>query len=515
MRAYSQKIVLYWLCYMAHDIVLGLDLGTSSCKACAVDLTGLLLGRESSEYDTITPHHSWAEQKPDDWLKALVSSVRTLLKRPELNGLRVSAVSLSSAAHIAVLVDEEMTPLMNAILWYDQRSREEVRELLETTGDAIFHITKNAVSPTWTLPQLLWIRRHRAGDWSKTRSILLSKDYAAFFLTGRCVTDPATALSSMLYDPEAGNWSEYLLEIAGLDTEQLPEVISCTSAAGTVRREASADLGIPEGIPVFTGTLDSAAETYCAGALNPGDTLLRVATAGGIHVVLGSPKPHRKLITYPHAVQPFWYSQAGTNSCTSAIQWGSRLCGCSKETGIDSMEALASSIEPGSEGLFFHPYLSGERCPYWDGSLRASFTGASFRHTRAHFARAVYEGAAYSLLDAFSVIDELGAADENLTAVGGGVNSPLLMRILSDVFGKEITALPYADSAYGAALLGLHGIGGTAVLREPVQYADQRSEVFRPEIDRVTRYAEGFRIYRQIQRQLEPVYRSRTTEKHA
>ncbi len=486
--------------------LLGIDLGTSSCKVCAVDASGRRLGARSAGYPTLTPRAGWAEQDPQHWVPAVTGATRRLLSESPVPPDRVGGISLSSAAHIPVLLDAGGNPLRNAILWYDQRSLSEVEELKSQRGEEIFRVSHNSVSPTWTLPQLLWVRRQEPEVWSRVRRVALSKDYLSKWLTGRWTTDPATALSSLLFDAHAGGWSGPLLEPLGLTAEVLPRVRPSTAQVGSLAAAAAEDLGIPAGVPVVNGTLDSAAETYGAGVVRPGDCLLRLATAGGIHLVLEEPHPHPGLITYPHPVAPLWYSQAGTNSCTSALQWVFRSVGAGRPGTFQEWDAAVETVPQGAEGLFFHPYLSGERCPYWDGRLRASFTGATFGHHPEHFVRAAYEGTAFSLRDALGVLDDLGGPRGTITVVGGGTAGKLWTRIVCDVLGKPLQVSRVTDSAYGAALLGLVGIGLFSDVSQALAGSRQELEIVSPDPERARGYTAHFQRYREIQQQLQPVY---------
>ena len=242
------------------------------------------------------------------------------------------------------------------------------------------------------------------------------------------------------------------------------------------------------------------------GWFDAGDCLLRLATAGGIHLVLEAPHPHPGLITYPHPVSPLWYSQAGTNSCTSALHWVFRTVGSSRPGTFQEWDASVEAVPQGAEGLFFHPYLSGERCPYWDGRLRASFTGATFSHRPEHFVRAAYEGTAFSLRDALGVLDDLGGRRGTITVVGGGTAGRLWTRIVCDVLGKTLQVSRVTDSAYGAALLGLVGIGLYSDVSQPLAGSRQELEVVSPDPERARGYTAFFDRYREIQQKLQPVY---------
>jgi xylulokinase len=261
------------------------------------------------------------------------------------------------------------------------------------------------------------------------------------------------------------------------------------------------------GTPVVNGTLDSAAETYGAGVASPGKALLRLASAGGIHLVLDGVRPHPRLITYPHPIEPLWFSQAGTSTCATAVQWAMRTFSFGQPATFEAWDRAAAAIRPGSEGLMFHPYLAGERCPHWDNRLRASFVGAALRHTSAHFARAVYEGTALSIRDAMGVLDELGAAIGDLTVVGGGAESDLWVRIVCDCLGRPLKIAAQTDSSYGAALLGMVGVGLFGSPEDALESGVKTTRQIEPDAANGRLYDELFERYRDIHDRLAPAYR--------
>ena len=486
--------------------VLGMDLGTGGCKVCAVGQDGRLAGSGAAAYPTYTPEPGWAEQNPDDWMPAISGATAELLDETGIRGEEVAGVALSSASHIAVLLDRQGRPTRNAILWSDQRSREEVEALEAASGDEIFARTSNPVSTTWTLPHLAWIQRHDPEAWGRTERILLSKDFLAYQLAGCLTTDPATALSSLLYDASEERWSESLCELVNLTPDMLGKVHPATAVVGSLTREAATTLGLRADTPVINGTLDNASETFGAGVASPGRALLRLASAGGIHVVFDRVHPHPRLITYPHPVEPLWFSQAGTSTCATSVTWAIQTFTSNGDVSFGDWDKEAAKISAGSEGLFFHPYLSGERCPHWDPSLRASFVGASLRHETGHFARAVYEGTALSIRDAMGVLEEVGHSPTDLTAVGGGTESELWLRIVCDCLGKPLKIAANADSSYGAALLGLVGLG---FFKDPQDVLDNLSgshRVIHPDEGNRAIYDGLFEKYRDIHARLAPVY---------
>ena len=487
-------------------MVLGVDLGTGGCKACAVRRDGRVAGAASADYETLTPQAGWAEQAPDDWLEAVADATGRLLQETSIRGRDVAGLAVSCAAHIAVLTDGHGQPVRNALLWSDQRSQREAEELEEAAGDHIFARTGNRVSTTWTLPHLAWIARNDPDAWRRTERIMLSKDYLVYRLTGSRTTDPATALSALLYDAVHGCWSDSLCELVGITPDALCEVLPATAVVGHLTDEAAGRLGLVSGTPVINGTLDSAAETYGAGVATPGQALLRLATAGGVHLVHDRMRSHSHLITYPHPLAPLWFSQAGTSSCASSVKWAIDAFTRGQGTSFEQWDREAAAVPPGSEGLVYHPYLAGERCPHWDNTLRASFVGASLRHTSAHFARAVYEGTALSIRDALGVLEEVAPAPTVLTTVGGGARSELWLRIVCDCLGSPLRVARHADSSYGAAVLGLVGLGYFENLEEALKNLRGSEAEMEPDAQNHCLYSELFEKYRQIHAQLAPVY---------
>lgn len=490
-------------------LAMSIDLGTSSCKVCVLDMRGRVVAAESSGYPTYSPHSGWAEQNPEDWLEAVSESVKKARIRIEREGIpfEVLSITLTSAAHIAVLLDDSGLPLRRALLWSDQRSRAEADRLRESRGDFIFGCGFNNVSTSWTLPHLVWIRDQDPSNWEKAKRICLSKDFILHRLTGEWKTDPATAVSAMLCDAGAGAWSMELCSLASIESSMLPEIVPADSIGGYVTPAAAERFGLTAGIPVVVGTLDSATETYGAGAAAAGDLVIRIGTAGGIHLVKADPSPDPRLLTYPFPSGGLWYSQAGTNSAGSAISWAVAAAGGGRTSAdFDSFSRVAASAPAGCDGLLFHPYLSGERTPYWNPSLRGTFSGVSFRHGREHFARAVLEGVAFSLCDAFQAI--AGSLEDKriVRVVGGGCADGLLMEILSSALGRELLPLRGIDSSYGGALFGLRREGrGSGTPEIP----SSGRPIVLPRPDLASAYGEAFSNYKRISSHLSSLYEGR------
>ena len=485
--------------------VLGVDLGTSECKVCLVTEAGEVMRAARAGYATRAPRPLWAEQDPGDWAPAATAATRRLLAETGIAARSVVGIALTSAAHIGVLLDAHGSPVRPAMLWNDQRSSREAAELEREHGEEILRRTYQAVSTTWTLPHLCWVRRNDPDAWARTRRVALSKDFLVEWLVGSPATDPATALSSQLYDASVGRWSPELCAMAGVSPEMLPPVRPARDRIGGLTAEAAERLGLPPGTPVVVGTLDSATELFAAGAVAEGQCLVRLATAGGVQVVIRGPRPNRKLITYPHVVEPLWYCQAGTNACVTSVRWGARLVTGEADVPFAAWDAWAAAAPVGAGGLLFHPYLVGERAPQWDPELRASFVGASLDHGRGHFARAIYEGTAYSIRHAMSVLPGIESSSGALAVVGGGTQSAVWVQILADVLGRPLVVAEGVDSAYGAGLLGLAGLG-LSDGRAGAEATAARWRSIAPQPEGTAAYADRYPAYVRVAEALAPLY---------
>jgi xylulokinase len=485
--------------------VLGVDLGTSECKVCLVTEVGQVVRVARAGYVTHAPRPLWAEQDPREWAPAATAATRRLLAETGTAARSVVGMALTSAAHIGVLLDAHGSPVRRSMLWNDQRSSREAAELEREHGEDILRRTYQAVSPTWTLPHLCWVRRNDPDAWARTRRVVLSKDFLAEWLVGSAATDPATALSSQLYDATAGRWSAELCAMAGVTPGMLPPVHPARERIGGLTAEAADRLGLLPGTPVVVGTLDSATELFAAGALAAGQCLVRLATAGGVQLVIHEPRPNRKLLTYPHVVEPLWYCQAGTNACATSVRWGARLVTGEADVPFAAWDAWAAETPAGAGGLVFHPYLVGERAPQWDPELRASFVGASLDHGRGHFARAIYEGTAYSIRHAMSVLPGIESSRDALAVVGGGTQSAVWVQILADVLGRPLVVAEGVDSAYGAGLLGLAGLG-LSDGRAGAAATAARWRSIAPQPEGTAAYADRYPAYVRVAEALAPLY---------
>ena len=480
----------------ADSCYLGIDVGSSGVKAMLVRSDGRPLGVASAGYGTSYPHPGHVEQNQDDWYTAACVAVKDVLGKVGVAPGEVGGIGLSGTSHVPSMLDEHFRLVRRGILWNDIRSEAQVRRLAEQAGALIEARTGNSVNCTWSLAQLAWVREHEPEAFRRTRHVLFSKDYLAYRLTGELAADHSSAVSSLLVDAHSLDWDRELLDLAGLSPAMMPPIHPSTDVIGELTPAAAFDLGLPPRVPVAIGMLDSAAELIGVGATEPSVAVIRLGTAGGVMTLRPGPKWRKGCMLYPHPVRPQWYYQAGTNAATISLQWVMNLLGMTPEAGYVELDALVAQAPPGAEGLLFHPYLLGERAPYWSSRIRGGFSGATIDHGRPAFLRAAQEGVAYSLRDCTSLLDWAGVADMRLC--GGGAKSASWSRIIADVLGLPVHRMEQQDaSALGAALVAIAGCTQTD-LRSLAQAALTASVRIEPDPANRDVYDSGYRKYRAL-----------------
>ena len=487
---------------MKKDLLLGIDFGTGGCKVTVIDPSGAVIESASGEYPTSHPKPAWAEQNPADWYRVMCSVLKKIKHRR-----RITALALDSYTHGAVLLDRRLEVVRPTIIWTDQRSVKECQLLKQDHFDLIFKTAYQAPTPTWTLPQMLWLKNNEPRALKQTRHILFVKDYVRFLLTGEMACDSVESQGTLFWDMKRGVWSEALCDLAGIPLKQLPRIGKPTDLAGTITRRAAADTGLPEGTPVVMGASDSAIEDYAAGAIEPGQCVLKLATAGNVNVMTSKAHPHRETLTYSHVVPGMWYTVTATNSAAVCQRWYRDMF-CAPGTHYDELDRAAAQSQPGSNGVFFHPYLQGERSPYWDANLRGSFTGLSMANTRGDIARALLEGVAFSLRDCYRTIEKMKLSVNEFLLIGGGAKSALWSGIVCDLFNAPVKCPSCCDASFGSALLAGVGTGVFADEAAAVRQCLRFDRELRPDPERAAFYNTRFTHYRALHDALAPCYAS-------
>lgn len=427
--------------------VLGVDFGGGASKATLLDRNGAVVATATAEYPTFYGEGGKAEQNPQDWYEAACKNIRTVLQG--VNANKVKCVCFDAATHTAVLMDENGAPVCNSVYWTDTRSVKEKAYLSENFGAEIFEKCKHNVDTIWTLPEILFVKNSFSELYKKVKKVTFAKDYVRGKFTGDFVTDYIEAQGSMLFDFDKKIWDEHLLSFVGLKKENMPKIVNPLERVGQVRVEAAKDSGLAVGTPVICGGTDTVMEVFAAGGVKEGDMTLKLATAGRICVVSNRYYADKNIINYSHLKDKLYYPGSGTKSCAASLRWFRDTFGGN----FEEFSEMAEAIPVGAEGLIFHPYLMGELTPYANPMLRGSFIGVSAGHTKAHFARAVMEGVAMSLLDCKKYLQEKGVKiGSSAYVIGGGAKSKVWRQIVADVLNLTLVQTANNDSSFGSAM---------------------------------------------------------------
>ena len=483
--------------------LLGIDFGGGASKATLLSEKGEICATATYEYPTNYPCPGYAEQDPEDWVKATCTNIKSVLEKSGVSPESIAAISLDAATHTAVIMDKDFNIIRPAIYWTDTRSKAEVQYLRENYSDIIDKQVLHKADTIWSLPELMWIKNNEPENWSKVNKILFAKDYVRHRLTGDYVTDYIEAEGSMMFDINTMKWSEELCGILDISTDMMPEIVSPSDIAGSITKDASILTGLPEGTPVLCGTTDTVMEVFASGAVAKGQMTLKLATAGRICVITDKAYPDINLINYSHIVPGLFYPGTATKSCAASYRWF-------RDTFGEDYEALnekAASVPIGSEGMVFHPYLNGELTPYANPNLCADFVGVRASHTKAHFTRAVLEGVTMSMLDCKTALDKLNIPhDDCAVIIGGGSKSPLWRQMIADALNIKLVVMKHADSSFGSAMLA--GIA-TGIFESPAQAVEMCNTVVSetvPNAENTEKYAQLFKKYKAVQKALEPIY---------
>ncbi len=446
-----------------NQALLGIDLGTSSVKALLLSIdTGKTIADAAVAYSLHTPHPGWAEQNPADWLNSTIHCVQVVMDKAGLKASNVIAISFSGQMHGLICVDNSFNVIRPAIIWADQRSEAQCEHIKGMVArDFLINEIGNPVVTGFMLPSWLWLCEHEPETAKRTHKLLLPKDYLRYCFTEEVWTDPSDASGTLMLNYLQRNWSESVLDRFSIPRSLLPEITDSTALTGALKHEMAEALGLLPGTPVICGGSDQACQAVGQGAVRPNDVTCTIGTGGQVLAVCDQPVPdnNQRVHLFCHAVPHTWHYEAATLSAGLSLNW-LRETVCPHQTYAE-MADEASTVSPGCEGLFFHPYLLGERTPLMDPSARASFTGLSLRHGKQHLIRAVMEGVIMSLKQGSDILEGLGVFSEQIILSGGGTRHPLWIQLVADIFNKQVIVSKTAESsAKGAAILA--GVGSGA-----------------------------------------------------
>lgn len=490
---------MYWM---------GVDVGTGGTRALLIDSAGREIAAVTAPHEDIRMEHPlWAEQRPENWAEAAVLAIRGVLSGAGASGRDVRGIGLSGQMHGLVMLDEDGVVIRPSLIWCDQRSQPQVDYINEKLGkEKVLESIANPVLTGFTLPKLIWVRDHEPHHFERMRRILLPKDYLRYRLTGEFATEVSDASGTALLDVVHRRWSFEMMDGLGLDRAILPVLHESTDITGTISGEAAEITGLNAGTPVVGGGGDQAASAVGNGIVEPGVVSCTLGTSGVVfaHTENAAWDPQGRVHTFCHAVREKWHVMGVTQGAGLSLQWFRNQL--APGTTYDALMAEAATAPAGSQGLFWLPYLMGERTPHLDAKARGGWIGLTAKHTRADLIRAVIEGVAYSQKDCLEIIEQLGIPVDTVRASGGGARSPLWRQILADVFNRRVATLATQEgSAYGAALLAMTGTGEFASVSEACAATIREAESIVPRAVESAIYTEAYKTYQALYPALRPL----------
>ena len=448
---------------LAHDI------GTSGNKATLFTTEGDMIGSATNSYGTNYFNESWAEQNPDDWWNAVCISTKQLIEN--IDPADIVSISFSGQMMGCLCVDKNGLPLRNSIIYCDQRAGKQSEELLNKISlEAFYQVCGHRLSPVYALEKLMWVRDLHPEIYEATYKMLNAKDYIVFKLTGEFATDYSDASGTNAYDIVKNEWSNKILDLAGIDYDKFPTIHESIFVAGEVTKDAAEETGLKYGTPVVIGAGDGSAAAVGVGCIKPGTAYTYLGSSAWVGTTAEKPLHDEKMrtMTWAHAVPKFYHATGSMQAAGTCNQWlKDEICQIeTKESNnLDKSpyEIINEKIQQtaaGSNGIVFLPYLLGERSPHWNPNAKGAFVGIKLTNKREDLLRSVLEGVTFNLnwiLDIYKSKIKI----EEVTFIGGGAKGSVWRQILADIFDTRILIPNYLEEAtsIGAAVIGGVGVG--------------------------------------------------------
>ncbi len=464
------------------SVYLGIDIGTSGTKTLAVREDGQILASATETYPLSTPRPGWSEQQPEDWWRGTINSVHEVIKAGRVSPRDVKGIGLSGQMHGSVFLNKRHEVIRPALLWNDQRTSCECEEIETRAGGraSLIRMVANPALTGFTAPKILWLRNHEPRNYARCVQVLLPKDYIRFRLTGEFATEVSDASGTLLLDVKKRNWSTKLLSLLEIDRGLLPRVYESVEVSGQLSASAAEALGLPAGVPVVGGGGDQAAGAIGNGIVKSGIISATMGTSGVVfaHSDEVQIDPQGRVHTFCHAVPGKWHVMGCVLSAGGSLQWyrdqlAQLECDEARRRKIDPYQVLteqAAEAPAGSEGLFFLPYLTGERTPHADPHARGAWIGLSVRHGRPHLVRSVMEGVTYAMRDCLEIIRDMEVPVKQIRLSGGGARSEFWRQLQADIYGQKVVTINAEEGpAFGVALLAAAGTGAYKSVVEACQ----------------------------------------------
>lgn len=483
---------------MTNPLIIGLDLGTSLCKAFAFELDGTVAGSSQKAIKTYRPFPGWAEQDPVEWQEAIIEVLAELVNQLGDDSRRIEAIGLSSHGPCVILTDKNYQPLWRCPTWQDQRSAHLIEPLIQLAGEDWIGLGTPEASFG---VQLFWVVKNRPDLINQAAHLFDTKGYLLAFLTGRDVDEPSSS-------PGGENVNQSLFETLGIDINIMPKSIPSQSIVGNLRPDIQMRVNLPPSVAVVAGLNDGAAATLGAGIVKLGQGIVSLSTNGVMRTTIpdrmpGSTLREKSMFCYSY-VDDLFVTGGMTKCGGDSVQWllDNYYQDHKEDENIyDQISAESSESPVGAKGIFFMPYLIGMGTPNPTKNPLGAFLNLNRQHRRADFTRAILEGTAFALKDIGETFDTLGLPWEDLRFTGGGSKNPAWRQIVADILARPLSGAR-SDSVLGVALLAATGMGLFPSVNQAVKSMVSQTFYIEPLKENVEIYAHIYEKFKRVKKQL-------------
>ncbi|RKQ32286.1 gluconokinase [Oceanobacillus halophilus] len=482
---------------MPRELVMGLDIGTTSVKAVVFDTKGKLVAEAEEMVETNYPKADWAEQNPEEVEKASIEAMKNVVENANVTSEEILTIGISAAMHSLICIDEDMQPISQMLIWSDKRSSHIADRLIKTSANDIYAKTGTPIHPMTPLLKLIWMKENQYEAYHNAAYFMSMKEYLLQKWFGQRVIDYSMAAATGFFDVKKLDWEDQALELAGIQREQLSKIVSPTEILTGLDQRVAEEIGISGNIPFVIGSADGQLANLGSGAIKPGEVNISVGTSGAIRQFVKGAPINEKMETFTYSFTEDTSIIGGpTNNGGVALQWFKDLI--EYKGTHDEFLADAAKVEVGSEGILFLPYVNGERAPLWNGRAKGNFFGLSINHKKEHLTRAVLEGIAFNIYQIGKSLERIAGAPEKISVNGGLTKSLLWVQIMADLFGKEIyLSDTHHNAAWGAAWTALVGIGKANSL-EDIKSSLPSEKVIEPNMENHEVYQRIFNTYEKL-----------------
>lgn len=488
--------------------LLGIDVGTTELKAVLFNEDGEEVAASRAEYSLYIPEPDIVELDAEEYWNSCRKVISEILNISKINPREIRSIAISSQGETLIPVDREGEPLRRAIVWLDNRSKNESEIIRKRFGiDTIFKITgQPEVVPTWPATKILWLRKNEPEIFNKAHKYLLVEDFIIFKLTGVFATEYSLVSSTLMFDISKEDWWDEMLEFIGINREQLPELKPSGEAVGNITERASGETGLSTNTVVATGALDQAAGAVGTGNIKPGIITESTGTALALLATVESPTydPKRRVPCHHHVAPKKYLLIPWCPTAGAVLRWfrdefGQYEIEAAKKMRVNAYDLLtleASKVPAGSDGLIILPHFMGAGAPEFDPHAKGIMFGLTLKHSKAHVIRAILESIAFMIRRNIELLEELGIRVEEIRSIGGASRSTLWNQIKTNVTSKQVITLQIEEAAsLGAAILAGVADGLFKSIEEGCKTMVKLKGKYEPQLEGREVYEKLYKVY--------------------